>query len=104
MANLQSTLSKVLAGRYLSNLERIRELASTLSEQQFWTKSYPYGNSFGHLVLHLSGNLNYYIGTQIANTEYLRDRECEFTESNPPSKRRTRRLCRARSPRSARCE
>ncbi len=83
---LQETLAVALAGRYLSNLERIRELATPLSEQQFWTKPYPYGNSFGHLVLHLTGNLNYYIGAQIANTGYIRDREREFTDSNPPSK------------------
>ena len=55
-------------------------------QKQFWTKPYPYGNSFGHLVLHLTGNLNYYIGAQIANTGYVRDREREFTEPNPPSK------------------
>jgi DinB family protein len=86
MPELQETLGVALAGRYFSNLARIRELASTLSEQQFWTKPYPYGNSFGHLVLHLTGNLNYYIGAQIANTGYLRDREREFTDSKPPSK------------------
>lgn len=86
MANLQSTLSSVLAGRFFANLTRIRELSTPLSEQQFWTKPYPYGNSFGHLVLHLTGNLSYYIGAQIANTGYLRDRDREFTESKPPSK------------------
>lgn len=86
MSELQETLAVALASRYFSNLARIRELATSLSEQQFWTKPYPYGNSFGHLVLHLTGNLNYYIGAQIANTGYLRDREREFTESNPPSK------------------
>jgi len=26
--------------------------------QQFWQKPFAYGNSFGHLVLHLTGNLN----------------------------------------------
>ena len=86
MTDLQSTLSNILAGRYSNNLARVRELATPLSEQQFWAKPYPYGNSFGHLVLHLTGNLNYYIGAQIANTGYLRDREREFTESNPLSK------------------
>jgi hypothetical protein len=55
-------------------------------EEKFWIKPYSYGNSFGHLVLHLTGNLNYYIGAQIANTGYVRDRPREFTEPNPPSK------------------
>ena len=86
MNDLHSTLSAVLADRYYANLTRVRELAAPLTEQQFWTKPYAYGNSFGHLVLHLTGNLNYYIGAQIANTGYVRDREREFTEPNPPSK------------------
>jgi len=86
MPELDKTVPAVLAGRYFSNLTRIRELATPLSEGQFWTKPYPYGNSFGHLVLHLTGNLNYYIGAEIANTGYIRDREREFTESNPSTK------------------
>ena len=86
MSDLNVTLSEILAGRYYANLTRIRESAAPLTEKQFWTKPFPYGNSFGHLVLHLTGNLNYYIGAQIANTGYVRDREHEFTDSNPPSK------------------
>ena len=86
MPGFDVTLATGLADRYFANLTRIRELASPLTEKQFWTKPFPYGNSFGHLVLHLTGNLNYYIGAQIANTGYVRDREHEFTDSNPPSK------------------
>ena len=86
MQDLSSSLTSVLASRYAANLARVCELAAPLSEKQFWTKPYPYGNSFGHLVLHLTGNLNYYIGAQIALTGYVRDREREFTEPNPPSK------------------
>ena len=32
-----------------------RQLAVELSEDEFWTRPYPYGNTFGHLVLHLTG-------------------------------------------------
>jgi hypothetical protein len=86
MSELDVTLTAVLADRYAANLARVRELAGPLTEEQFWTKPFPYGNSFGHLVLHLTGNLNYYIGAQIANTGYVRDRQREFTEPRPPSK------------------
>jgi uncharacterized damage-inducible protein DinB len=86
MSGLDLTLATVLIDRYNANVARIRELADPLSEEQFWTKPFPYGNSFGHLVLHLTGNLNYYIGAQIAKTGYVRDRDREFTESGPPSK------------------
>ncbi len=86
MTRLEETLATVLADRYASNGARVRELAAPLTETQFWQKPFPYGNSFGHLVLHLTGNLNYYIGAQIAKTGYVRDRPREFNDPNPPSK------------------
>jgi hypothetical protein len=86
MSDLLSTISSVLIDRYTANAARVRELAAPLSEAEFWRKPYAYGNSFGHLVLHLTGNLNYYIGAQIANTGYVRDRSHEFNDANPPSK------------------
>jgi uncharacterized damage-inducible protein DinB len=86
MSDLQSTLISVLANRYATNAARVRELAAPLSNAQFWQKPFPYGNSFGHLVLHLTGNLNYYIGAQIVQTGYARDRPLEFNDPNPPSK------------------
>lgn len=61
---------------------RVRSLAEQLTEEQFWLKPYRYGNSFGNLVLHLTGNLSYYIGARIAQTGYIRERELEFTESH----------------------
>jgi uncharacterized damage-inducible protein DinB len=84
MAKLDSTLASALAGQFTANAARICELAAPLSNTQFWQKPFCFGNSFGHLVLHLTGNLNYYIGAQIANTGYIRDRPREFHESNPP--------------------
>jgi DinB superfamily len=86
MSDLHVALSSVLANRYTANAARVHELAGTLTNAQFWQKPFPYGNSFGHLVLHLTGNLNYYIGAQIAKTGYVRDRPREFNEANPPTK------------------
>jgi len=86
MGNLPSILPSVLAERYKGHANRIHELAAGVSEAQFWKKPFPFGNSFGHLVLHLSGNLSYYIGAQIAGTGYVRDRPKEFSDSSPPSK------------------
>jgi uncharacterized damage-inducible protein DinB len=86
MPDIHSTLTTALTTRYAANSARVRELAAPLTDSQFWQKPYPYGNSFGHLVLHLTGNLNYYIGAQIAQTGYIRDRPREFNDPNPPSK------------------
>jgi DinB superfamily len=86
MPDLNSALSTALIDRYKLNAARIRELAAPLANEKFWQKPYPYGNSFGHLVLHLTGNLSYYVGAQIAQTGYIRDRPHEFNDPNPPSK------------------
>ena len=86
MSEFDKTLASVLTDRYTHNAARVHELAVPLSNTQLWQKPFPYGNSFGHLVLHLTGNLNYYIGAQIAQTGYVRDRQREFNDPNPPSK------------------
>lgn len=89
MSGLDVTVASVLVNRFYANARRIQEMASPLTEAQFWQKPFPFGNSFGHLVLHLTGNLNYYIGAQIAQTGYVRDRTREFSEGSPPSKTKT---------------
>jgi hypothetical protein len=86
MSELDETVASTLAKRYKANAARVRELAVPLADAQFWQKPFPFGNSFGHLVLHLTGNLNYYIGAQIAGTGYVRDRPREFNEPNSLSK------------------
>jgi hypothetical protein len=86
LSDLHSALSAALTNRYTANAARVRELAASLTNTQFWQKPFPFGNSFGHLVLHLTGNLNYYIGAQIAKSGYVRDRTREFSDPNPPSK------------------
>src|SRR3984893_7963788 len=92
MSDLKHTMVAGLEARYKKLAGRVGELAGPLSDEQFWTKPFPYGNSFGHLVLHLTGNLNYYIGAQIAKTGYVRDRPREFNDPNPPSKDEALRL------------
>ena len=86
MTDLNETISTSLAARYTKMSGWVQELSAPLSDEQFWAKPFPFGNSFGHLVLHLTGNLNYYIGAQIAGTGYVRDRPKEFTEASRPSK------------------
>jgi uncharacterized damage-inducible protein DinB len=75
-----------LSGQLRQLRDAVRELSTPLSEEEFWKKPLSPGNSIGHLVLHLTGNLNHFVGAQLGNTGYVRDREREFTESNPPAK------------------
>ena len=89
MADLNETISAGLETRYKKLAGVVRDLAAPLNDEQFWAKPFPFGNSFGHLVLHLTGNLNYYIGAQIALTGYVRDRPREFSETALPPKTET---------------
>jgi uncharacterized damage-inducible protein DinB len=86
-------LTATIATGFVSHVERfaarVHELAEPLADEQFWRRPYPYGNSFGHLVLHLTGNLSHYIGAHIAQTGYLRNRELEFTDARQAPKAET---------------
>jgi uncharacterized damage-inducible protein DinB len=62
----------------------VREVVEALDDSQLWTKAVDPGNSVGHLVLHLTGNLNHFVGAQLGGTGNQRDREREFTETNRP--------------------
>jgi uncharacterized damage-inducible protein DinB len=66
--------------------KEVATVVEPLSEQQFWTRPLDPGNSVGHLVLHLTGNLSHFVGAQLGHSGYVRDREREFTEANPPTK------------------
>ncbi len=86
MSELTQTISAVLAGEYRMRAAELHKWADPLTEDQFWRNPFSYGNSVGHLVLHLTGNLSYYIGAKIAATGYVRNRDLEFTEARRPSK------------------
>jgi uncharacterized damage-inducible protein DinB len=82
-----TTLARTALIKGLEHLrDQVRTLAEPLSEQEFWTKPLDPGNSVGHLVLHLTGNLNHFVGAQLGGSGYVRDREREFTETRLPSK------------------
>jgi uncharacterized damage-inducible protein DinB len=81
MEQLASVVSTTLATYYEDVRGRIHTLVRPISTEQLWTRPFPYGNSMGHLLLHITGNLNYYVGAQIAGTGYVRDRAREFGET-----------------------
>ena len=85
-ADLRAVTQRALAQELEGLRDAVRELAAPLSEQELWAKPIEPGNSVGHLVLHLAGNLSHFVGGQLGGTGYVRDREREFTEAAPPSK------------------
>ena len=63
--------------RDLSRLARQIEMYN--DEENIWIKDREISNSAGNLALHIVGNLNAFIGAELGNTAYIRDRQVEFT-------------------------
>jgi hypothetical protein len=67
------------------DLEKLKlEIQSYSAEDRIWITEKAIPNSAGNLCLHLIGNLNTYIGAQLGNTGYIRQRELEFSLKDIP--------------------
>jgi hypothetical protein len=65
---------------FLRDTESLRaELSAYPHEHQIWVAPPGTKNSAGTLVLHLTGNLQHYIGAELGRTGYVRDRDAEFS-------------------------
>jgi uncharacterized damage-inducible protein DinB len=73
---------KLLFERDLKKLKS--EIETYKNEKHIWRVDKSITNSAGNLCLHLIGNLNWFIGTQLGNTGYIRHREIEFSAINIP--------------------
>ena len=62
----------------------IIEIELYKNEQNLWLLDKEIKNSAGNLCLHLIGNLNHFIGAQLGNTGYIRQRSLEFSLKNVP--------------------
>jgi uncharacterized damage-inducible protein DinB len=79
---LVQVIADTLASYYEGVRDNVHRLVAPISTTQLWTRPYPYGNCIGHLLLHVTGNLNNYIGARIANTGYIRNRPLEFSDTS----------------------
>jgi uncharacterized damage-inducible protein DinB len=86
LSELSESIGAAFASEYRWRAAELHKWVDPLSEAQFWRNPFTYGNCVGHLVLHLTGNLNYYIGARIAGTDYVRNRDLEFSEPRKPPK------------------
>jgi uncharacterized damage-inducible protein DinB len=78
VTTLNATLIQDFTRNFQKSARTIHGLVEPLTEDQVWTNPYTYGNSIGNLVLHLTGNLNYYFGAEMGGTGYVRNRPLEF--------------------------
>jgi uncharacterized damage-inducible protein DinB len=60
----------------------IEEINLFKKEKNIWKTKGDVKNSAGNLTLHLTGNLNHFIGRTLGNTDYIRKREDEFSVKN----------------------
>lgn len=60
----------------------IAEIGLYKKEENIWRIEENILNSAGNLTLHIIGNLNTYIGKEIGKTNYVRNRELEFSQKD----------------------
>lgn len=78
---LKETL-KYLFNRDLKRL--ISEIEQYSNEDDIWKIKGQLNNSAGNLCLHIVGNLNTYIGKELGKSNYIRNRDLEFSSKNIP--------------------
>ncbi len=61
-----------------------REIQAYPDDASVWRTFPGIANSAGTLVLHLAGNIQYYIGTKLGGGDYVRDRAAEFARRDVP--------------------
>lgn len=78
-------MENYLAELYERDLLKLRdEIKNFKDDYNIWRKTDGISNSAGTLVVHLTGSLNFCIGTKIGNTGYVRNREFEFSGTEVP--------------------
>lgn len=78
-------LTETLKSLFKRDLNKLKaEIAAYKTESKIWFIDQAISNSAGNLCLHLIGNLNTYIGATLGGTNYIRNRELEFSLKNIP--------------------
>jgi hypothetical protein len=76
---------EILKTLFNRDLNRLKvEIDSYQNESKIWYIDETISNSAGNLYLHLIGNLSTYIGAQIGKSNYIRNRELEFSDKFVP--------------------
>src|SRR5215213_11857981 len=76
-------LNEILIPLYERDLGRLRtEIEQFSDESDLWKTSGEVTNSAGNLCLHLTGNLQHFIGAVLGKSGYARDRDAEFASKN----------------------
>ncbi len=72
--------TKHLAELFTRDLTTVKEeITSYSSEDALWVTADGINNSAGNLSLHISGNLQHFFGAVLGGSDYVRDRDFEFS-------------------------
>ncbi|MCB1025395.1 MAG: DUF1572 family protein [Acidobacteria bacterium] len=76
-------ICKTLIQIYTNDLEKvIAEIGKYKCDEDLWKTSGEITNSAGNLALHLIGNINHFFGANLGKTDYVRERDLEFSDSD----------------------
>ncbi|HRP55852.1 DUF1572 family protein [Agriterribacter sp.] len=70
---------------FQKDLDKLKEEISLYpKDEQLWQIKEGINNSGGNLCLHLTGNLQHFIGAVLGDSGYMRNRDAEFRVKNIP--------------------
>lgn len=78
-------LIETLKSIFIRDLNKVlSEIELYQNEKNLWLIEKNIANSAGNLCLHIIGNLNTYIGAEFGKTNYIRNRDLEFSQKDIP--------------------
>ncbi len=78
-------LTKILGDLYERDLAKLkREIEEYSNSSDLWLIDGDIANSAGNLTLHIAGNLKHFLGAVLAGSDYVRDRDREFSDKGIP--------------------
>ena len=78
-------LPNVLIEIFERDLSKLKaEVEAYANEGDLWRVEGEIANSAGNLCLHLAGNLRHFFGSVLGGTDYVRDRDAEFSSKFVP--------------------
>jgi len=81
-------ITTVLISLFEKELDNLtEEIKAYELDEQLWKVADGISNSGGNLCLHLTGNLQHYIGATLGESGYIRNREAEFKLKNIPKQK-----------------
>lgn len=78
-------ITRHLIPLFQKDLDKLKEEINLYpKDENLWQIKEGISNSGGNLCMHITGNLQHYIGAVLGNSDYVRNRDAEFRLKNVP--------------------